>query len=124
MTKLIIIYLLTKQLLIMNILPSYEVRRYGDKLVLRCLSKNLEMGTVLVADKLISDCTIDQKLFFVLQQGDRKVLCWDADGMLNYHFATQYEQIGETVLFQEEEQSPWLLWPCPVNDPEVVGVPL
>ena len=99
----------------MNIEKNYELRKCGDKLVLRrlCLSdQSYEMKTVLVADELVDgEKKVDSYPFFVLRQNKDFVLCWEVRNELQISEpCCKYLVHGVTVLFQKGYSEPWYMW--------------
>ncbi len=107
----------------MEILPNYELRRYGDKLALRCLQKNpngLEMVTVLLADEYVREHTINDDLVFILRQENHLVLCWENEGQLQTKVCDDYAVLGNTMIFQPVGEKLWYKWNSS-SSPMVLG---
>ncbi len=114
----------------MNIEKNYELRKCGDKLVLRklCLSdQSYEMKTVLVADELVDEKKVDSYPFFVLRQNNDFVLCWEVRNELQISEpCCKYLVHGATVLFQKGDSEPWYMWTTSsiLKDPIFLGFPI
>lgn len=115
----------------MNIEKNYELRKCGDKLVLRrlCLSdQSYEMKTVLVADELVDDeKKVDSYPFFVLRQNNDFVLCWEVRNELQISEPCyKYLVHGATVLFQKDYSEPWYMWTTSsiLKEPIFLGFPI
>lgn len=101
-------------IIVMNIEKNYELRKCGDKLVLRrlCpLDQSYEMKTVLAADELVdNEKKVGGYPFFVLRQDEKFVLCWEICNELQISEpCSKYLVHHETVLFQKGTKA-WYQW--------------
>jgi hypothetical protein len=112
----------------MKIEKNYELRRCGNKLVLRrlCLSQSYEMKTVLVADELVdNEKSVNGYPFFVLRKGNEFVLCWEiCDELQISEPCCKYLVHGHDILFQKESVRAWYMWSASSNEPILLGFPI
>lgn len=115
----------------MNIERNYELRKCGNKLVLRrlCLSdQSYEMKTVLVADEIVDhEKDVDGYPFFVLRQDKNFVLCWEVYNELQISEpCCKYLVRGVTVLFQKNYAGEWYMWTVSSmsKEPTSIGSPI